>query len=640
MEHGTSRLEGALHLAALGYRIFPARTVIQTDGHVDKPPCPGILWRRAATSDPGVIRQWWSRWPEAYPAIACGESGIVAIDVDPRNGGTWEEPGPGYDTGGGGRHVLYAEPRVPIGNDNTGKVAPGVDVRGDGGYVLCWQPSKVIVGPGDLPPLSERVLSVMTRGAPTVSQDPGHTGHILLIDPFQSPERTFSLAEAAEYVRREALDPLRVARPGGRNAALNSAAMVCGHFAEIFWPVADLTAGLTEIARSIGLDDREIGPTIRSGLNAGRKTPYRLREEGSDTPETPAEDGDDQDPDTWEPVPLGDYLDGLVIREPPSLGMARSDGLKFLYPAKEHSVIGEMESGKSWFALACVAEELLANRGVIYIHWEESDASDTVERLLALGVPKEKIRANFHFVAPEVPGTADRVRSLCALKPALVVHDGVNEAMGVHGWEMNQPDGPAAFRAALTKPFTKSGAAVLSCDHVTKNRETRGRGAIGSVHKGNGLNGVSIMLENEEAFGRGARGRSHVFVVKDRPGFLRRHGRPTDLPGKTFMGELVVDDTRQFVSYLDVKFHAPRPVEDAGVDTQDTDAVAVLAVIRELEAANAPANLRAVRGNAPIRGERVDGALERLKLRGQVVERVGVRGARMFASTVSQDHDQ
>ena len=44
------------------------------------------------------------------------------------------------------------------------------------------------------------------------------------------------------------------------------------------------------------------------------------------------------------------------------------------------------------------------------------------------------------------------------------------------------------------------------------------RDAYGSVHKGNALNGARFALQNVEPFGRGMRGRSHLFVTKDRPG--------------------------------------------------------------------------------------------------------------------------
>lgn len=89
--------------------------------------------------------------------------------------------------------------------------------------------------------------------------------------------------------------------------------------------------------------------------------------------------------DSWTPVGLGPYLRGEITRAEPTIGIIRTDGLRFLYPAKEHTCIGEMESGKSWFALGCAAAEINAGNHVVYIHFEEVDPADTVERLILLG---------------------------------------------------------------------------------------------------------------------------------------------------------------------------------------------------------------------------------------------------------------
>lgn len=63
-----------------------------------------------------------------------------------------------------------------------------------------------------------------------------------------------------------------------------------------------------------------------------------------------------------------------------------------------------------------------------------------------------------------------------------------------------------------------------------------------------------------EPFGRGLRGRSNVFITKDRPGHLRAHRKATKTPGKTFVGTLVIDDTGtpDFI-----EFYAPKDDEDA-----------------------------------------------------------------------------
>lgn len=342
---------------------------------------------------------------------------------------------------------------------------------------------------------------------------------------------------------------------------------------------------------------------------------------------------------SWRPVDLGPVLRGEYKRPVPTVGVTRSDGLQFLYPGKEHSVIGEMESGKSWFGSASCAAELIEGNHVVYVHFEETDPTDTVERLLLLGVSASVIEHLFRFVGPEEPVRPDLLAALLDPVPTLVVLDGVNEAMSLHGHAIREEDGAAAFRRHLIKPCTAVGAAVLSADHVVKDREKQGRGPLGSVHKGNAVNGSLILIENAEPFGRGQRGRSHVYVTKDRPGHLRGHGRATKTPGKTFMGELVVDDTRTEWSGLDLRIWAPT---DRADDTAATDPHAevdehVLDVVRVITNAGESATGRAVRAKSSYGTDKTADALERLVLDGRVAKTPGPRGSHIFTPATGPD---
>jgi hypothetical protein len=351
-----------------------------------------------------------------------------------------------------------------------------------------------------------------------------------------------------------------------------------------------------------------------------------------------SENAEYDDFDSWAPIDLGPYLRGEVVRPTPTVGIARADGLRMLYPGKEHAVIGEMESGKSWFALASAAAELDAGNTVDYLHFEESDPSDTVDRLQALGVRPYQIEKLFRFVAPQRKVSVDALKTLLDPAPTLVILDGVNEAMSMHGWGIREEDGAAQFRRHLVMPCTRVGAAVLSCDHVVKDAERRGRNAIGSIHKGNGLSGSLILLENAEPFGRGMKGRSHVYVTKDRPGHLRSNGKADKkMPGKTYMGSLMVDDEQVYSPDLVFKFWAPNdePLEgEMPPAAQDVDDH-VVATVKSIVDKGQDANTRAVRAMAGCRAAEVDAALERLVITGRLQRSVGKRGARLF--TVSGD---
>jgi hypothetical protein len=266
---------------------------------------------------------------------------------------------------------------------------------------------------------------------------------------------------------------------------------------------------------------------------------------------------------------------------------------------------------------------------VVYVHFEEDDPGDTVDRLRLLGVPAYQIRSQFAFIGPHAPATPERIAKLAARRPSLVVLDGQNEGMILHGQEIREEGGAGEFRNLLIKPWTAVGAAVLACDHVVKNGDDRGRYAIGSVHKGNALNGSLIVLENAEPFGRGERGVSRVYVVKDRPGHIRRHGQKTKTPGKTYLGMLVVDDTRRWRDELDLSWTAPADTTpEAEVDKRDPYAEAKKAILeviaaqpeqsvesgRKLEALMKEAGFKLQKGslNAPCDGLVVTGRLEEI----------------------------
>ena len=73
-------------------------------------------------------------------------SGLVVLDVDPRHGGLQSleklkrrhgklPHGPQVLTGSGGEHLWFSHPGAPVGN-SAGRLGYGLDVRGDGGYVV------------------------------------------------------------------------------------------------------------------------------------------------------------------------------------------------------------------------------------------------------------------------------------------------------------------------------------------------------------------------------------------------------------------------------------------------------------------------------------------------------------------------
>lgn len=135
-------LEAAQRYAELGYPVFPCvpgrKTPLTRNGFRD------------ASTDAEQIEAWWQRYPNAN--IAIPTAGLVVIDVDgPENGWLADQPerlaelasGCLAITPGGGKHYYFRSPDGIAIRCQTG-LAPKVDVRADGGYVLA--PPSIVGG--------------------------------------------------------------------------------------------------------------------------------------------------------------------------------------------------------------------------------------------------------------------------------------------------------------------------------------------------------------------------------------------------------------------------------------------------------------------------------------------------------------
>src|SRR5471030_2640115 len=101
----------------------------------------------AGTRHLPTIDHWWRQTPDANVGVVTGsKSGFWVLDLDEKAcGPDWlreqeHERGqlprtPQQLTGGGGEHVLFALP-AGLQIRNRAGIAPGVDVRGEGGYIV------------------------------------------------------------------------------------------------------------------------------------------------------------------------------------------------------------------------------------------------------------------------------------------------------------------------------------------------------------------------------------------------------------------------------------------------------------------------------------------------------------------------
>ncbi len=295
-EHPNDRLEAALAYARHGWRVLPIQSAEDGICSCGRKSCdsPAKHPRTArglkdATTDERRIRAWWRKWPNANVGIATGaKSGLVVLDADARHGG--EESllelksrfGPLPDTvqaltGGGGRHLYFQHPGGQTRIRNAVRLLglPGIDVRGDAGYVVAppsrhangreylWELSSA---PDDVPvaPLPPWLLDLLVP--PRVPTDtPRHDGS----GDNPATDTPYGLAALEAEAQR-----VRSAAKGTRNDTLNRAAFVIGQLAAGHQLEPHPAARrLLEAALATGLTEREAEATIRSGWRAGRREP-------------------------------------------------------------------------------------------------------------------------------------------------------------------------------------------------------------------------------------------------------------------------------------------------------------------------------------------------------------------------------
>lgn len=201
-----TNLEAALSYLKRGWSVVPAHGI--DDDHLctcGNASCaspgkhPRVQWAEYQINRPGdgQVTTWWRRWPDANIAICTGKvSGLVVLDIDPRHGGdeSLKDLGRLPDTvtvltGGGGEHLYYQHPGKAV--HNGANLLPGIDIRGDGGYVIAppsthisgsayaWEVSH---GPGDMAPaaIPPAVAALLNGPGPAVAERQGD--EIVLMD--------------------------------------------------------------------------------------------------------------------------------------------------------------------------------------------------------------------------------------------------------------------------------------------------------------------------------------------------------------------------------------------------------------------------------------------------------------------------
>jgi Bifunctional DNA primase/polymerase, N-terminal len=220
-------------------------------------------FKNARTADGGLATMW-ARHPGELVGVPTGAlSGISVLDLDRGKGGdAWWAAHKSrlpltrvHRTRSGGLHLVFKD--KPGLRGSAGKIAPGVDVRADGGYIIWWPAAGLEVRDAPLadwphwlmPPAAEQqsnIRSFHSHGAATAAGS---------IDA--------QLRGIAKRVER--------AREGERNSVLFGAACrVCELLRDEKLPKhvsESWCAGLLHlVARRAGLPNDEAQRTIASGF--------------------------------------------------------------------------------------------------------------------------------------------------------------------------------------------------------------------------------------------------------------------------------------------------------------------------------------------------------------------------------------
>jgi P4 family phage/plasmid primase-like protien len=255
--------EAALSYAARGWPVFPLKTN-------SKLPLTSHGFKDASTWTE-QIRAWWSATPEANIGIPTGKpSGLVVVDVDVKNGVNGQEslaslqgmtPTLTARTPSGGLHLFYALPEGS-GRCHVG-LLPGLDIRGDGGYVVA--PGSVIDGKpyewldaeAPIAALPEPILRLIRDDAPAALPR-----NMESLQPVANGRRNATLTSLAGSMRRR-----------GMSVEAIEAALQTDNIKRCDEPLPE--AEVRRIAASVG----RYPPAVQSAVATGEMLPSQGTED-------------------------------------------------------------------------------------------------------------------------------------------------------------------------------------------------------------------------------------------------------------------------------------------------------------------------------------------------------------------------
>ncbi len=291
----TDLMTHALHYTGtMGWHVFPAPPG-EKKSYFSAEFSDGRKW--GATNNADEIQGIVEAYPGANLGVVTGvDSGIFVVEADTTEGHAVDgiaalaaleaengalPPTLEAESPSGSVHRYFRHPGFPVKN-SASALAPGVDVRGDGGMVIA--PPSIKPGKG----------TYRWRNQCQIAEAP--TWLLALV---RGSERKASAEQSARaapsglrpadgshaaQVLRSACEAVAAAEPGTRNAALNESAFLVGRYvasAEIGRDVAfaDLLNACDECGLTSEDGEDACLATINSGLSGGAKVPVRTAED-------------------------------------------------------------------------------------------------------------------------------------------------------------------------------------------------------------------------------------------------------------------------------------------------------------------------------------------------------------------------
>jgi len=560
-------------------------------------------WPTKATDDPATIERWWTG-PFAGHGV-CIVTGtrttdgrcLFVVDVD-------QKPGiDGYETladliaehgdlpdtlttltPSGGSHLYFVAPHgVEIRNNQSGKLGPGLDIRGEGGQVVAppsvhptgaryeWaldSPLKAadapqwlidLLTPDPDEPTRERTPP---RQADPNSDRPGDqwAAATSWADLLTADGWRFGYADkAAEYWARPGkevregvsasvgfggYDLLKVftSSLGDMGLAAEATYSKLGYLAATRFGGDHHAAASWLVTQGWGTSDDQImaglvpkEPTATDTVQAVVVLPMQPE------PVAPA------DMSTMWHIATADDIAAVLGPDytPPKPTIGRiADDRWLYYPGKVHSLAGEPNVGKTWIALLGVVEVIKDGQRAMVIDYEDTLAT-TASRLRTLGLTIDEILTGLIHITPEVNikgGMVPDEVADAAAECALVVIDSVGEALAACGLSQDADGDVAQWMQRVPRRLAARGPAVVLLDHLAKNSDTRGRWAIGSQRKLAAIDGAAYGAELAgTGFSKTKDGFVKLVCNKDRGGNFANGTRVATLHFQPSHGQLHVD---------------------------------------------------------------------------------------------------